>query len=80
MSGIVPSQLYGSSAVQFDLTKLNYLGAPDTFKYIMAVTNKPGITKREEFIAGGKQIVVGAVPNTGIGHAQGSPRRQCEIG
>jgi tripartite-type tricarboxylate transporter receptor subunit TctC len=67
--GIVPSQLYGSSAVQFDLTKLNYIGAPDTFKYIMAVTKKPGITKMEEFIAGGKQIVVGAVPNTGIGHA-----------
>jgi tripartite-type tricarboxylate transporter receptor subunit TctC len=40
--GIVPSQLYGSSAVQFDLTKLNYIGAPDTFKYIMAVTKKPG--------------------------------------
>ena len=67
--GIVPSQLYGSSAVQFDLTKLNYIGAPDTFKYIMAVTKKPGITKMEEFISGGKQIVVGAVPNTGIGHA-----------
>jgi hypothetical protein len=35
----------------------------------MAVTKKPGITKMEEFISGGKQIVVGAVPNTGIGHA-----------
>ena len=67
--GIVPSQIYGSSAVQFDLSKLNYIGAPDTFKYIMAVTKKPGITKMEEFISGGKEIVVGAVPNTGIGHA-----------
>jgi hypothetical protein len=67
--GIVPSQLYGSSAVQFDLIKLNYIGAPDTFKYIMALTEKPGITRMEEFISGGKQIVVGAVPHTGIGHA-----------
>src|SRR5262245_14792115 len=46
--GLWPSQLYGSSAVQFDMTKFNYIGAPDIFKYIMVVTKKSGITKMEE--------------------------------
>lgn len=67
--GIVPMQIYGSKSVQFDLAKFNYLGAPDFFKYIMVVTRKPGINKMEDFIAGGKQVVIGAVPNTGILHA-----------
>jgi tripartite-type tricarboxylate transporter receptor subunit TctC len=67
--GIVPQQLYGSKAVQFDLTKLNYIGAPDIFKYIMVVTQRSGITKMEDFLTGGKQVTIGAVPNTGIQHA-----------
>ena len=67
--GIVPLQLYGSKAVQFDLTKLNYIGAPDGFKYIMVVTKKPGITKMEDFLTGGKQVTIGAVPNAGIQYA-----------
>ena len=67
--GLVPSQLYGSSAVQFDLTKFNYIGAPDIFKYIMVVTKKSGITKMEDFMTGAKEVVVGAVPNTSIQHS-----------
>ena len=55
--------------MQFDLAKFNYIGAPDFFKYIMVVTKKPGIGKMEDFISGGKQVVIGAVPNTGIQHA-----------
>lgn len=66
--GIVPSQIYRSKGVQFDLAKFNYIGAPDFFKYIMVVTKKPGINKMEDFISGGKQVVIGAVPNTGIQH------------
>jgi len=67
--GIVPMQIYGSRSVQFDLAKFNYIGAPDFFKYIMVVTKKPAIGKMEDFISGGKQVVIGAVPNTGIQHA-----------
>ncbi len=67
--GIWPSQLYGSSAVQFDMTKFNYIGAPDIFKYIMVVTKKSGIAKMEDFMSGGKEVVVGAVPNTSIQHS-----------
>ena len=67
--GIVPMQIYGSKSVQFDLAKFNYIGAPDFFKYIMVVTKKPAISKMEDFISGGKQVVIGAVPNTGIQHA-----------
>ena len=67
--GLLPSQLYGSSAVQFDLTKFNYIGAPDIFKYIMVVTKKSGITKMEEIMSGATEVVIGAVPNTSIQHA-----------
>jgi tripartite-type tricarboxylate transporter receptor subunit TctC len=51
------------------MTKFNYIGAPDTFKYIMVVTKKSGITKMEDFMSGAKEVVVGAVPNTSIQHA-----------
>jgi tripartite-type tricarboxylate transporter receptor subunit TctC len=67
--GIWPSQLYGSSAVQFDMTKFNYIGAPDIFKYIMVVTKNSGISKMEDFMTGAKEVVVGAVPNTSIQHS-----------
>lgn len=68
--GLVPSQIYGSKSVQFDLTKLSYLGAPDSFKYITVVTKKSGITKMEDVLGPkGKQMIIGAVPNTGIEHA-----------
>jgi tripartite-type tricarboxylate transporter receptor subunit TctC len=67
--GLWPSQLYGSPAVQFDMTKLNYIGAPDTFKYIMVATKRSGITKMEEIMTGAKEVIVGAVPNTSIQHA-----------
>jgi tripartite-type tricarboxylate transporter receptor subunit TctC len=67
--GLLPSQLYGSSAVQFDLAKFNYIGAPDIFKYIMVVTKGSGIAKMEDFMTGAKEVVVGAVPNTSIQHS-----------
>jgi tripartite-type tricarboxylate transporter receptor subunit TctC len=67
--GLWPSQLYGSSSVQFDMTKFNYIGAPDIFKYIMVVTKKSGIAKMEDFMSGAKEVVVGAVPNTSIQHS-----------
>jgi tripartite-type tricarboxylate transporter receptor subunit TctC len=67
--GLLPSQLYGSSAAQFDLAKFNYIGAPDIFKYIMVVTKKSGIAKMEDFMSGAKEVVVGAVPNTSIQHS-----------
>ena len=67
--GIWPSQLYGASAAQFDLTKFNYIGAPDIFKYIMVVTKKSGISRMEDFMSGAKEVVVGAVPNTSIQHS-----------
>ena len=67
--GLFPSQLYGSKAIKFDFTKFNYIGAPDVFKYITVVTKQSGITKMEDFLTGGKELVVGAVPNTSIQHA-----------
>ena len=51
------------------MTKFNYIGAPDTFKYIMVVTKQSGITKMEEIMSGAKEVIVGAVPNTSIQHA-----------
>ena len=66
--GIWPSQLYGSSAVQFDMTKFNYIGAPDIFKYIMVVT-KNRHRQMEDFMSGAKEVVIGAVPNTSIQHS-----------
>ncbi len=68
--GIVTQQLYNTSSVKFDLSKLFYLGAPDSFLYIMVVTKRSGITKFEEILGpNAKEVKIGAVPNTGIEHA-----------
>lgn len=66
---MVTQQLYNRPGVKFDLAKVFYLGAPDSFKYIVVVTRKPGIRRFEEILgANAKQLTVGAVPNTGIEH------------
>ncbi len=68
--GIVTQQLYKTASVKFDLTKLFYLGAPDSFRYIMAVTKQSGLTKFDEILGSNpKEVKIGATPNTGIEHA-----------
>jgi hypothetical protein len=51
------------------MTKFNYIGAPDIFKYIMVMTKKSGIATMEDFMTGAKEVIVGAVPNTSIQHS-----------
>src|SRR3989338_4220417 len=68
--GIVTQQLYKTSGVKFDLNKLFYLGAPDSFLYVMAVTKQSGVTKFDEILGtNAKEVRIGAVPNIGIEHA-----------
>lgn len=67
---MVTQQLYKNPSVKFDLNKVFYLGAPDSFLYIMAVTKQSGITKFDEILGtNAKEVRIGAVPNTGIEHA-----------
>lgn len=67
---MVTQQLYKTASVKFDLNKLFYLGAPDSFLYIMAVTKQSGLTKFDEILgSNAKEVKIGAVPNTGIEHA-----------
>jgi tripartite-type tricarboxylate transporter receptor subunit TctC len=65
--GLVAQQLFGGPGVEFDATKLHFLGAPDGFRYIMTVTKRSGITKFEEILGpNAKEVVLGGVPNTKI--------------
>ena len=62
--GIVTQQLYKTSGVKFDLNKLFYLGAPDSFLYVMAVTKQSGVTKFDEILGtNAKEVGIGAVRN-----------------
>jgi tripartite-type tricarboxylate transporter receptor subunit TctC len=67
---IVLEQLFGNSAVQFDMGKFRYLAVPVSETYLMITTRKPGVTKFDEIVgARGKQLTVGAIPGSTVEHA-----------
>jgi len=63
--GLVLQQLAKGPGIEFDAAKMEYLGAPSYFEYLMIVTKKSGITKLEDVLGpSGKQVVIGS---TGVG-------------
>jgi tripartite-type tricarboxylate transporter receptor subunit TctC len=67
---IVLEQLFGNSAVQFDMAKFRYLAVPVSETYLMITTRKPGVTRFDEIIgAKGKQMTIGAIPGSTVEHA-----------
>jgi tripartite-type tricarboxylate transporter receptor subunit TctC len=67
---IVLEQLFGNSAVQFDMGKFRYLAVPVSETYLMIVTRKPGVTKFDEILGPkGKQVSIGAIPGSTVEHA-----------
>jgi len=63
-------QLFESSGVHFDMAKFRYLAVPVNETYVMIVARQAGITKFTEVLEpNGKQIVVGAIPNSTLEHA-----------
>jgi tripartite-type tricarboxylate transporter receptor subunit TctC len=67
---IVLEQLFGNSAVQFDMAKFRYLAVPVSETYLMITTRRPGVTRFDEIIgAKGKQMTIGAIPGSTVEHA-----------
>jgi len=67
---IILEQLFGNSAVQYDMAKFRYLAVPVSETYLMVVTRKPGVTKFEEIVGPkGKQLTIGAIPGSTVEHA-----------
>jgi tripartite-type tricarboxylate transporter receptor subunit TctC len=67
---IVLEQLFGNSAVQFDMGKFRYVAVPVSETYLMIVTRKPGVTKFDEVLGPkGKQVSIGAIPGSTVEHA-----------
>jgi tripartite-type tricarboxylate transporter receptor subunit TctC len=67
---IVLEQLFGNSAVQFDMAKFRYLAVPVSETYLMITTRKPGVTRFDEIIGTkGKQMTIGAIPGSTVEHA-----------
>ena len=67
---IVLEQLFGNSAVQFDMGKFRYLAVPVSETYLMIVTRKPGVAKWDEIVGPtGKQVSIGAIPGSTVEHA-----------
>ena len=64
---IILEQLFGNSAVQFDLAKFRFLGVPIGETYLLLTTKKPGITKFDELIGPkSKQLTVGGIPGSTV--------------
>jgi tripartite-type tricarboxylate transporter receptor subunit TctC len=67
---IVLEQLFGNSAVQFDMGKFRYLAVPVSETYLMIATRKPGVARFDEIIGPkGKSLTVGAIPGSTVEHA-----------
>lgn len=67
---IILEQLFGNPAVQYDMAKFRNLGVPIGETYVLIVTRKPGIKKYEEVLGPkGKQVTIGAIPNSGLEQA-----------
>ena len=67
---IILEQLFGNSAVQYDMAKFRYLAVPVSETYMMVVTRKPGVTKFDEVVGPkGKQLTIGAIPGSTVEHA-----------
>jgi tripartite-type tricarboxylate transporter receptor subunit TctC len=66
--GLAIAQVFGASGVEFDMTKLEYLGIPTTDTMEMIVARESGARRLEDILGpDGKQIVVGT---TGPGSLQ----------
>ncbi len=67
---IVLEQLFGNSAVQFDMGKFRYLAVPVSETYLMIVTRNSGVAKFDEVLGPkGKQLSIGAIPGSTVEHA-----------
>ena len=67
---IILEQLFGNSAVQFDMGKFRYLAVPVSETYVFIVTRKPGVAKFEEILGpNGKEVTVGGIPGSTVEHA-----------
>ena len=62
VGSLIVRQLFGAPGVEFDATRLHYLGAPATDAYVLIVTRKSGVTRIEEtFGPSGKSLVLGTL-------------------
>jgi tripartite-type tricarboxylate transporter receptor subunit TctC len=67
---IILEQLFANPGVQFDMAKFRYLAVPVRETFVMLVAKNTGVTKFEELLGPkGKQVVVGAIPGSTVGHA-----------
>jgi tripartite-type tricarboxylate transporter receptor subunit TctC len=66
--GLAIAQVFGARGVEFDMTKLDYLGIPATETMVMIVSREAGVQRLEELLGpGSKQLVLGG---TGPGSLQ----------
>jgi tripartite-type tricarboxylate transporter receptor subunit TctC len=67
---IILEQLFGNSAVRFDMARFRYLAVPIPETYLLLVHRRMGVTKFEQLLsANQKQVTIGGVPNNTIEHA-----------
>jgi tripartite-type tricarboxylate transporter receptor subunit TctC len=57
----VVEQLFGASGVQYDAAKMQYLGAPHVFSYVLLAGKGADVTRFDEMVGpNAKQLVIGA--------------------
>ena len=61
--GLVLQQLFGAAGVQYDVTRVHYLGTPAVEQRLLLVTRASGFTRFADVLSpSGKQLVLGSPP------------------
>jgi tripartite-type tricarboxylate transporter receptor subunit TctC len=61
--GLVLQQLFGAAGVQYDVTRVHYLGTPSGERRLLIATRASGVTRFADVLdAGGKPLVLGSPP------------------
>lgn len=62
VGSLIVRQLFGAAGVEYDVTRLNYLGAPMVDAYTLAVDRRAGFTRVEDFLGpNARQLVLGTL-------------------
>ena len=67
---VILEQLFGNSAIHFDMGQFRYLAVPVNETYVMVVTRQANVSRFAELLgANSRQLVLGAIPNSTLEHA-----------
>jgi tripartite-type tricarboxylate transporter receptor subunit TctC len=80
IGSLVIQQLFGAEGVEYDMTRLNYVGMPTPGTLVMAVTDAAGITKVDDVFGPNSREAIAGTTGPGAGNHDGGALLQQVLG